>query len=141
MCAASQSLVRTSRDESGPMKKSHLEESRGSRKLEHTNVKTQKTGGKTQKTTAFPLIYYKHLTQCVDYLVNLQRKLKNYPFIRVFRAVCTVEVGQTVAALTYYFLHLASEAEIVHFCLLPPGKRDARVWSSQTVNWVFLKGS
>lgn len=53
--------------------------------------------------------------------------------------MCTVEVGQTVAALTYYFLHLASEAEIVHFCLLPPGKRDAGVWSSQTVNWVFLK--
>lgn len=34
MCAASQNLVRTSCDESGPMKESYLEEGTGRRKLE-----------------------------------------------------------------------------------------------------------
>lgn len=41
MCVASQNLVRTSGDESGPRKESHLEGRRGSRMPEHTT-----TGGK-----------------------------------------------------------------------------------------------
>lgn len=49
MCVASQNLVRTSGDESGPRKESHLEGRKGSKMPKHTSAKIPPKRGKTQK--------------------------------------------------------------------------------------------
>lgn len=117
--------------------------------------KTQKIGGKTQKTgentgttwgkslkseeKTFPWIHNKHRTQHVDKLVHLPMgKIEKLPIYTCVQ-VCVYQCGWSYCSGAHLLcFHLASEAKIEHFCLLPTGKQKL-VWSSQTVNCVFRK--